>query len=57
MARGSLRATIDNFRTYDAPLPTKLRLSAANTWKKQDPLGVLRQPRPARLLSGRRPAP
>jgi hypothetical protein len=34
MTRPSLRALTTNFRTYDAPLSTKLRLSAANTWKK-----------------------
>jgi hypothetical protein len=34
MARPSLRAFTANFRTYDAPLATKLRLSLANTWTK-----------------------
>lgn len=34
MTRPSLRAFTANFASYDAPLATKLRLSAANTWKK-----------------------
>ena len=34
MTGPSLRAFTPNFRTYDAPLATKLRLSLANTWKK-----------------------
>ena len=34
MASPSLRAFAANFRTYDAPLGEKLRLSWANTRKK-----------------------
>ena len=34
MSRPSPQAFLANFRSYDAPLATKLRLSAANTWKK-----------------------
>ena len=34
VTRPSLRAFAANFRSYDAPLATKLRLSAANTLKK-----------------------
>jgi hypothetical protein len=34
MARPSFQAFTANFRTYDAPLGEKLRLSWANTWKK-----------------------
>jgi hypothetical protein len=30
----SFRALIANFREYDAPLGTKLRLAARNTWIK-----------------------
>jgi hypothetical protein len=29
-----MRAALANFRTYDAPWPTKLKLAAANNLKK-----------------------
>jgi hypothetical protein len=32
--RPSLAAVFSNFRTYDAPLLTKLRLAARNNWIK-----------------------
>ncbi len=31
-ARPSPAAVISNWRTYDAPIPTKLRLTARNLW-------------------------
>ena len=35
MAGGpSFRATLANFRTYDAPIPTKVRMAFSNNWKK-----------------------
>ena len=34
MARPSLRTTLENFREYDAPFLTKVRMAAANTAKK-----------------------
>ena len=30
----SPRTALENFRTYDAPLPTKLRMALANNLKK-----------------------
>ncbi|MGH9125337.1 MAG: hypothetical protein ACRDZ8_11515 [Acidimicrobiales bacterium] len=34
MPRPSFRVSIANFRDYDAPLPTKIRMAFANNWKK-----------------------
>jgi hypothetical protein len=34
MARWSENAFFANFSTYDAPLPTKVRLALANSWRK-----------------------
>jgi hypothetical protein len=34
MARSSENAFFANFSTYDAPLPTKVRLALANSWRK-----------------------
>ena len=34
MARSSGNAFLINFRTWDAPLPAKVRLVLANNWKK-----------------------
>jgi hypothetical protein len=34
MPRGSLSASIANFRTYDAPFATKVRMTFSNNWKK-----------------------
>jgi hypothetical protein len=34
MARSSGNALFANFRDYDAPFPEKLRIAAANTWRK-----------------------
>jgi hypothetical protein len=31
-SRGSLRAVVSNWREYEAPLGTKLRLAARNYW-------------------------
>jgi hypothetical protein len=58
MTRPSLRGFTANFRTYDAPLATKLRLSVANTWKKvKTHSGCCGNAGQARLLTARRPAP
>ncbi|HEY5989898.1 MAG TPA: hypothetical protein VIV12_26470 [Streptosporangiaceae bacterium] len=34
MARSSGNGFLANFSTYDAPLPTKIRVALANSWKK-----------------------
>ena len=34
MPRSNENAFVANFREYDAPLPAKVRLALANTWKK-----------------------
>jgi len=34
MARSGGNIFFTNFRTYDAPFPSKVRLALANTWKK-----------------------
>lgn len=34
MAQSGGNAFLSNFRTYDAPLRTKARLTAENLWKK-----------------------
>jgi hypothetical protein len=34
MAPSNGNAFLRNFSTYDAPLPTKLRVALANIWKK-----------------------
>jgi hypothetical protein len=34
MARSGGNAFYTNFTSYDAPLPTKVRLALANSWKK-----------------------
>jgi hypothetical protein len=34
MARSSGKAFFANFSTYDGPLPTKVRLALADSWRK-----------------------
>jgi hypothetical protein len=34
MARSSGNPFLNNFSTYDAPFPAKVRLALANSWKK-----------------------
>jgi hypothetical protein len=34
MARSSGKAFFTNFSDYDAPLPSRVRLALANSWKK-----------------------
>jgi hypothetical protein len=34
MARSSGNGFLANFSTYDAPLPTKIHVALANSWKK-----------------------
>jgi hypothetical protein len=34
MAQSSQNAFFANFHTYDAPLPAKVRIALANSWRK-----------------------